>query len=410
MRVLCVFGEHNYGDPKRGQSYEYRNFLPAFRRLGHETLFFECWNRSLYRDFRLMNRALLETVQQHRPDVIFALLMNYEIWTETWDILRRAGIAATANWAADDSWKYRQFSRLVAPHFHAFATTYADIYQRYQADGMSHVCLTQWAANPEALQPPLPAKECQYPVCFVGTAHGKRRAWVHRLRQRGIDIACFGHGWSRGPVAAEEIPRIIRSSVISLNFANLPGPWVRGFGLSKNQIKARTFEVPGSGGFLLTESAVGLERYYTPGREIAVFRSLGDLERKIRYYLFHLEERDAIARSGFERTRTEHTYDQRFAQVLDFAQSQKDRYFAQLGLRPSGCIDWEAFAAAAERHTINPTLSLLKRALVPACSVIWGRRRASRAARRLVFEMSWRLVGAHTYSAAGLPGRMFYAE
>ena len=39
MRVLCVFGEHNYGDPNRGEGYEYANFVPALRRLGHEVLF-----------------------------------------------------------------------------------------------------------------------------------------------------------------------------------------------------------------------------------------------------------------------------------------------------------------------------------------------------------------------------------
>jgi len=410
MRVLCVFGEHNYGDPKRGLSYEYCNFLPAFRRLGHETLFFECWNRSLYSGFRQMNRALLEVVEQHRPDVIFALLMNYEIWMETWDILRRAGIAATVNWAADDSWKYQQFSKLVAPHFHAFTTTYADIHRRYQADGMSHVWLSQWAANPEGLQPPLPANECQYPVSFVGTAHGKRRAWVYRLRQRGIEVACFGYGWPSGPVEAADIPRIVRSSVISLNFANVLLQWDGGFGAPKNQIKARTFEVPGSGGFLLTEPAEGLERYYVPGREVAVFRDFDDLERKIRYYLSHLEQRDAVARSGYERTRAEHTYDQRFAPVLAFALSQKDRCSEQAGDPRPGRVDWEAFAAAAERHAMNPALSMLKRALVPACSMIWGQQRGPRAARRLVFEMSWRVLGARTYSAAGLPGRMFYAE
>jgi len=33
-----------------------------------------------------------------------------------------------------------------------------------------------------------------------------------------------------------------------------------------------------------------------------------------------------------------------------------------------------------------------------------------RAARRLLFEISWRLGGRRTYSAAGLPGRLFYRE
>lgn len=43
-------------------------------------------------------------------------------------------------------------------------------------------------------------------------------------------------------------------------------------------------------------------------------------------------------------------------------------------------------------------------------SQFWEPQRAPRAARRIMFELSWRLFGSHTYSAAGWPGRMFYRE
>jgi spore maturation protein CgeB len=42
--------------------------------------------------------------------------------------------------------------------------------------------------------------------------------------------------------------------------------------------------------------------------------------------------------------------------------------------------------------------------------LVWGPRRGRRAARRLLFELSWRIAGARTYGAAGWPGRMFYRE
>lgn len=285
MKILCVFGQHNYGDPNRGEGYEYSNFVPTLRRLGHEVLFLESRNRTCHRNFRELNEALLDKVEQNRPDVVFTVLTHYEIWLETWEILRDAGIAATVNWTTDDSWRYDQFSRLVAPAFHAFTTTYPAIYARYQREGISHVLLTQWAANAVNLQAPLPATQCQYTVSFVGTAHTKRPAWVTALRQRGIDVACFGYGWPHGPVSADDISEIIRSSAVSLNFASGAIVWNKLLPCSTNQVKARTFEVPGAGGFLLTEWAEGLDRYYTPGWEIAVFRDLDELEDKIHYYL-----------------------------------------------------------------------------------------------------------------------------
>jgi len=71
MKILCVFGQHNYGDPKRGLGYEYANFIPPLRNLGHEVVFFESLNKSEYKDYAELNRTLLNAVQREQPDVIF---------------------------------------------------------------------------------------------------------------------------------------------------------------------------------------------------------------------------------------------------------------------------------------------------------------------------------------------------
>ena len=55
-------------------------------------------------------------------------------------------------------------------------------------------------------------------------------------------------------------------------------------------------------------------------------------------------------------------------------------------------------------------MKLLRGLLVLPCSLFWGRERGARAARRMLFELSWRLAGDHTYCAAGWPGRLFYHE
>ncbi len=79
MRILCVFGQYNYGEPSRGEGYEFSNFIPTFRRLGHEVLFLESWNRERYKDFRELNEIFLRTVEEKRPDIVFSVLSNYEI-------------------------------------------------------------------------------------------------------------------------------------------------------------------------------------------------------------------------------------------------------------------------------------------------------------------------------------------
>ena len=67
MKVFCVFGKHQYGDPARGLGIEYAAFLPTLKRLGHQVIHFESWDRSKHRDFAELNRALLGAVARERP-------------------------------------------------------------------------------------------------------------------------------------------------------------------------------------------------------------------------------------------------------------------------------------------------------------------------------------------------------
>ena len=88
MRILCVWGRHNYGDATRGESYEYANFLPALEALGHSVSLFDSWDRSRYASFAELNRALVQSAREARPELILTVLLGYEIWLETLDYLR----------------------------------------------------------------------------------------------------------------------------------------------------------------------------------------------------------------------------------------------------------------------------------------------------------------------------------
>ena len=393
MKVLCVFGQYQYGDPSRGIGTEYASFVPALKRLGHEVIHFESWNRKCHANYAELNKALLTTVNREHPDVMLVVQLNYEIWLETLRIIQAAGDVATICWTTDDSFKYREVSRFIGSSYHAITTTYPETLPMYHRDRIHSVLLTQWAANSENLREPLAAKECEYQVSFVGAAHGDRKERIARLNDHGIGVSCFGYGWPSGPVAAEEIPQIMRKSIISLNFANSKG---------QNQIKARTFEVPGAGGFLLTEYAPGLERFYCIGNEVDVFSRTEELVEKINYYLSHTEKRDAIARAGFQRTVREHTYEIRTKEVLDFAVSSRDKY-----MRAFRKPVKYSFDELARAHHVGSVSRLLREIIVLPCVLIWGEERGPRAARRLIFELSWRLFGKKTFTASGWPGRLF---
>ncbi|MEK7195138.1 MAG: glycosyltransferase, partial [Patescibacteria group bacterium] len=162
---------------------------------------------------------------------------------------------------------------------------------------------------------------------------------IDELERMGIMVEAYGNGFRGGRVSQEEMIRLFSVAKINLGLNPAPGYFnknsigrllfrrsmnkiVPDFHLIHNfnsllrrgipQIKGRHFEIPACGGFVVTSPADDLENYYVPGKETVLHGSMADLAEKIRYYLKHDEEREAIARAGYERTLAEHTYQKRF--------------------------------------------------------------------------------------------------
>jgi glycosyltransferase involved in cell wall biosynthesis len=80
----------------------------------------------------------------------------------------------------------------------------------------------------------------------------------------------------------------------------------------------RLFESTGRGGFTIYPRIVGLDEYFEDGKEIVFYEhgNLDDLKQKIDYYLEHDKERESIRLAGHKRTHNEHTYIDRWEEIL----------------------------------------------------------------------------------------------
>jgi hypothetical protein len=80
----------------------------------------------------------------------------------------------------------------------------------------------------------------------------------------------------------------------------------------------RLFEQSGRGAFQIFPYIKGIEDLYVDKKEIVLYEhgNLDDLKQKIDYYLAHADEREAIRRAGFERTKKDHTYKHRWQEIL----------------------------------------------------------------------------------------------
>jgi spore maturation protein CgeB len=328
VKILWVATAYEYGDPELGPSFEEMNFRSALEGMGHDTVAFDFLARERASDRDAMNAELERVAADVRPDLAFFFLHEDQISPRTIERIGARGVP-TLNWFADDHWRYERFSRHYARALTWSVTTDPDALAKYRADGLGdRVLLSQWACNRYAYD--RVARELEYDVTFVGQPHGNRRDVVRAIAAAGIDVRCFGNGWEGGRVDHAQMVRIFSTSRVNLNLANssTPNPTLRmrlgAYARGRrpdtaprpSQIKGRTFEVPGSGGFLLADRVAHLERYFDIGHEIAAFSSTDDLIEQLRFWLEHPEERRAVAEAGYRRVRAEHTYDQRFAEIF----------------------------------------------------------------------------------------------
>ena len=327
MRVLYVAMVHDYGKPERGPSFEETNFRSALDGMGFDVVPFDFMERARLVGKEAMRRELIVTAAEARPDVAFFCLFTDQLDPETVAEVGRRGGCPTVNWFADDHWRFEKFTRHMAPSFTLAVTTDADSLPKYRAEGIDNVLLSQWACNRYAygrVEGPM-----LHEVTFVGQPHGNREEIIERIERAGHRVECWGFGWPAGRIDHDEMVRVFSQSRVNLNLSNsstvapktlrakvgkLLGRGPKG--PQPAQIKGRNFEVPGCGGFLLTERVPHLERYFELGSEVAVYDTTEDLVEQVGHWLEPEGERAAVAEAGYRRVLAEHTYDHRFGEIF----------------------------------------------------------------------------------------------
>jgi len=342
MKILYVSKKYDYGKPELGLSYEYQHFYQGLLKMdggSHEILFFPV------DDMKLkgldLDKEFSRFAFEERPQFIL-----FSAGGISRELIRKASESkdiVTALDTADDHWMFYTINRYIAFDFNWVLTTDPLAIKKYHKIGYKNVIFTPQGCNPDFFKPLNLPKI--YDVSFVGRPHGIRKKMINKLRRKGIKVACFGEGWPSGHISYNDFVKVISQSKINLNFSQSSGIWWKQLALlfvhrkdrkirlntprqffdnlqafwpslTAPQIKGRLFEIPCCGGFELTSYTLGLEGLYEIGKEIECFRNFKELVQKIRYYLEHEEEREAIAKAGYERTLRDHTWEKRFKSVF----------------------------------------------------------------------------------------------
>jgi len=365
MKLLYVAPKYDYGKYERGFSFEHYNFFDTLLNMGNDIIYFDYMDILKKVGKPQMNDLLLDVFRKEKPDLMFVFLFEYELDPKIISQISKSGKAVTLNWFADDHWRFDNYSRYWAPHFNWIVTTDFEAISNYQSTGYENAILSQWACN-HFLYKNL-EQEPKYDVSFIGQAYGNRRRIIEAIEKSGISVLARGHGWEYGRVDQKEMIEIFNSSRINLNLSNasvryaarwvgfidrfgLYTPGVRRVwsivrsmipsGSTKAeiicQIKGRNFEVPGCGGFLLTDYVSGLDEYYLPDKDIVCYNSLDELIEKINYYLVNDDLRKLIASQGWRTTLDRHTYVHRFKSIFERIGFQ---YNFSLDPKPGYCVE-----------------------------------------------------------------------
>jgi len=316
LRTIAVYHHYNW---------ENHSLLPSLQKFGPVRHYDwgarfdhsreESWHASVKKE---MNRDLAERVRswidRDGADVIFTYLSGALVSPETLRALRDCGVPLV-NLSLNDKENFvgkirrglAMGSRDICRCFDLCCTSTEDALAKYVVEGAVPLYLPE-GANPDVHRPHDLAKTVD--VSFIGQCYGNRRETIERLRQRGVAVEAYGHGWPAGPLSAEEMVRMYSRSRINLGFGGVMGH------RETYCLKGRDFEIPMSGGLYLTEHHPELERVYAVGEEIVTYSGFDDLLEKIRRLLADPAEAERIRSRGYGRALRDHTWEMRFGKVF----------------------------------------------------------------------------------------------
>ncbi|MGM0878469.1 MAG: CgeB family protein [Bacillota bacterium] len=134
------------------------------------------------------------------------------------------------------------------------------------------------------------------------------RYWNKMKQHLGYDIP---ENWIHGYLPYTEANKVYSSANIVIGLQN-----------HTTQLTQRTYEILGSGGFLVTSDTAEIRSLFKPGKDLVVSSSPEETTKIVRYYLQHPEERIHIQNQG-KHTVEKHSYKYRAQYIINILQQNK---------------------------------------------------------------------------------------
>jgi spore maturation protein CgeB len=164
----------------------------------------------------------------------------------------------------------------------------------------------------------IPLEQRQFPadLCLVGTAYDNRKRLIEPYAGRSLRLAGAKWDTASHELAKIALPLVTPKEMIRL--FNESKVVINPYGQRKEFIvpNPRTFEIPASRSFQLTDMPRDVDRFFKEGKEILVYKDEKEFKELADYYIENDEERNKIAQAGYDRVVKEHTMTHRVRELL----------------------------------------------------------------------------------------------
>jgi spore maturation protein CgeB len=272
------------------------------------------WKTGFPLDSTKVNKAILSSIEQKRPDILWIDKGN-TVWPRTLRVAKELSpTTQIVSYLPDDMFASHHRSSFFKWGIRYYDSIFTSNSHNWRANelpslGAKRVLFVDFAYDPH-LHRPVPvshddAEAFGANVGFIGSYERERADSMLFLAENGVPVRVWGGGgWHKllgrhpnlvienRPLYEDDYAKAICATRINLGFLRKQNRDLQTF---------RTFEIPACSAFMLAERTDEHLRLFEEGKEAAYFGSNDELLDKVRYYLDHEGERKAIASAGRKR-------------------------------------------------------------------------------------------------------------
>lgn len=295
-KILFVGDKWCAGDEKFGVAEWENNLYTSLLETGLAEAIFFHFDEYFKKNKKSGDGAFLQKINEYKPDIICSIMykmpssdFNVPKWETFNKIKKQLKIPIVSIWGDLENSKQVKISKAFNPYVTLNLATAS--LSAVKKMGHPEKYQYMWVPKNQKIFNN-PNKNRDIPLSYIGTPKLGRLKMINFLKENGIHVE-HGGGERQEHLTTEGYADKFKRSKITLSFSRASDSHV---------INARPFEAMLCGAMVLEEESIEAPRLYIPFVDYVPYLGKKDLLEKTKYYLEHDNEREIIAKNGFNKT------------------------------------------------------------------------------------------------------------